>query len=55
MSVGLWRWVAMEDALLMLPHTLDCSTDTTGAGGPARLLHWGWLYCVRAAEGAGSS
>ena len=39
----------MEDALLMLPHTLDCSTDTTGVGGPARLLHVGWLYCVRAA------
>ena len=31
----------MEDALLMLPHTLDCSTDTTGVGGPARLLHCG--------------
>ena len=41
----------MEDALLMLPHTLDCSTDTTGVGGPARLLHVGWLYCAKAAKG----
>ena len=32
-----------------LPHVLDCCTDSTGAGGPARLLHVGWLYCVRAA------
>ena len=32
-----------------LPHVLDCCTDSTGAGGPARLLHVGWLYCVRVA------
>ena len=32
-----------------LPHMLDCCTDSTGAGGPARLLHVGWLYCVKAA------
>ena len=40
-----------EDATSPLPHTLDCCTDSTGAGGPARLLHVGWLYCIRAAIG----
>ena len=29
------------------PAMLDCCTDSTGAGGPARLLHVGWLYCIR--------
>ena len=37
------------DATGPLPHVLDCCTDSTGAGGPARLLHVGWLYCVKAA------
>ena len=36
---------------LPLPHMLDCCTDSTGAGGPARLLHVGWLYCIKAALG----
>ena len=38
-----------EDATGPLPHMLDCCMDSTGVGGPARLLHVGWLYCVKAA------
>ena len=47
-TAGIWASRG-KDATGPLPHLLDCCTDATGAGGPARLLHVGWLYCVKAA------